>query len=91
MNKKATSTFKDPDVAETPSFIHDKYVDMSVHKAPYHSYLQEDRLMMRLGLDRSKVNNPLVVHQENNYTQHYHQPPSLVPFFILCSCSIYTY
>ena len=34
MNKKATSTFKDPDVAETPSFIHDKYVDMSVHKAP---------------------------------------------------------
>jgi len=33
----------------------------------------------------------LVVHQENNCTHHHHQPLSVIPFFILCSCSIYTY
>ena len=39
-----------------------------------------------------------VVHQMNNHTHHHNQPPSLslslslslIPFFVLCSSSIYT-
>ena len=57
MNKKATSTFKDPDVAETLSTIHDKYIvipaENNIVRICKMHYI--DCLKIKLGLDSSQL------------------------------------